>query len=144
MTMPAYSPCPACQRHVRGHERVCPFCSVALSPACAPGTPCQAIPRGAKRATLIALSLGAVAACSSMDDDTAVVPVYGAPAAPVAGAGGTASNAGGTSSGGTNAGGTDFGGSSAGGTDNGGTSGAAGDDGSGDAGPDADAASDAS
>jgi hypothetical protein len=146
--MPAYSPCPACQRHVRQHERACPFCAVALPPSagCTPGTACQAIPRDAKRATVIALSLGLVA--SACVDDNAT-PIYGSPSAPLAGAGGT--SAGGTNSGGTSAGGTvggtsfgnNFSGSSAGGTDNGGTSGTAGEAGGGasrDAGRDADAA----
>jgi hypothetical protein len=119
--MPAYSPCPACQRHVRRHERACPFCAVALppSPACAPGVPCQAIPRDAKRATVIALSLSLVASACIDDNDT---PIYGAPSLPQAGASGS----GGRNSGGTSAGGTNSGGSGVGGTDNGGTSGAGG------------------
>jgi hypothetical protein len=136
--MPAYSPCPACQRHVRRHERACPFCAVALppSPACAPGVPCQAIPRDAKRATVIALSLSLVASACMDDNDT---PIYGAPSLPQAGASGSGGrNSGGTNSGGTSSGGTNSGGTSSGGTDDGGTSGAGGDAGNSDAGPDAD------
>lgn len=135
--MPAYSPCPACQRHVRRNETACPFCAAALppAPACNPGIPCDAIPRDAKRATVIALSLGLAATAACADNDTAI---YGAP--PQAGAAGTfasggtaGSNSGGSSSGGagsggtagTNSGGT-AGTANTAGTDSGGAAGAAG------------------
>jgi len=115
--MPAYSPCPACQRHVRRHESACPFCAAALppAPACKPGIPCDAIPRDAKRATVVALSLGLAATTACADNDTAI---YGGP--PPAGAAGTFAS-GGTA--GTNSGGSSSGGSSSGGSSSGGTAG---------------------
>ena len=108
--MPAYSPGPACQRHVRRNETTCPFCTAALppAPACNPGVPCGSIPRDAKRATVIALSLGLAATAACEDNQT---PIYGASPPPgTAGtfaSGGTAGrSSGGTSSGGTSSGGT--------------------------------------
>jgi hypothetical protein len=84
-------PCPACQRHVRTDETVCPFCAAAIASAMA-RAPRRVLPRARlERAALMSFGLlvGAAAgvtleACGDDDDDDdevgeSVQPVYGAP-----------------------------------------------------------------
>ncbi len=82
--MSSLAPCPACQRHVRITDTVCPFCSTACSFAGA--TARRVLPRGLKRAAVFALSasVSATACGGEADDglDDSVMPVYGAPVSP--------------------------------------------------------------
>jgi hypothetical protein len=102
-------PCPSCARHVRQSEASCPFCSAELSLG---HLPAPALPRTRLgRAATFAFGAGVVAATSLVgcggDTDEGkkeggggggtVTPVYGAPAAGMAGdgsSGGTANNGG--------------------------------------------------
>lgn len=68
-------PCPACQRHVRIDERVCPFCAADLT-VMVHRAARRALPgERLGRAALMSLSLG-VGACVQGQ------PVYGAPSQP--------------------------------------------------------------
>lgn len=88
-------PCPACQRHVRKTESVCPFCEAAVSLAHLPGPilPSRRLGRAATfafGATLVGVT--SLAACSD-DDSGPGTAMYGGP--PAAGAGGEAFEQGG-------------------------------------------------
>lgn len=102
-------PCPSCQRHVRIHERSCPFCADSIPERVAPPIPTSAqtsrLGRGA-RIALGAAFAAALPACGGAspepqapgpgpaptstaapdpggpDDDGAPVAEYGAPAPP--------------------------------------------------------------
>lgn len=76
-------PCPACQRHVRTDERVCPFCAAEIADAMASapkrGQPVQRL----GRAALLSFGLSAgAAALTGCEDDTRPVAIYGAPSPP--------------------------------------------------------------
>ena len=75
--------CARCDRHVRADERRCPFCRAAVRV----GTPdTDVVPRGASRATLVALSASlALGACHSRgptESHPVIVAPYGAPPPP--------------------------------------------------------------
>lgn len=76
-------PCPACQRHVRVDELVCPFCAAGIAGAMA-RAPTRRMPRQRLgRAALMSFGLSAgAAALVGCDDDANTVPVYGAPVQP--------------------------------------------------------------
>jgi hypothetical protein len=108
--MSALVPCSACHRHVRDHETRCCFCGAERAPLNLQRVP---LPRGVKRATLIALGLTlAGQACGGESENIAI---YGSTPAPGMGASGGAGGAGGTANGiggdaGRAAGGSDGGG----------------------------------
>lgn len=87
--------CADCRRHVRHHERQCPFCGAARTPA--PRARREtALARDATRATLIALGLTmAGQACGGREDDgerrdnVGVIPPYGLVPRPEGGSGGS-------------------------------------------------------
>jgi hypothetical protein len=66
-------PCPACNRHLRGTEVACPFCSADLPEPIPPQTSIQRSPRRRGRLALLTAGVAfiGVEACS--------VAVYGAP-----------------------------------------------------------------
>jgi hypothetical protein len=116
MTNPLF-PCPACSRHVRASETLCPFCNAGLDLADAPApvVPAERLGRSALmgfqtllRAGLVAATAGTIASCT----DGGAVPIYGAGAVPNDFTGGRSAGA---PSGGAGAGGTSGGGTSAGG-----------------------------
>jgi hypothetical protein len=76
-------PCPACQRHVRTDERVCPFCAAEIADAMA-RAPKRAQPvQRLGRAALLSFGLSAgAAALTGCDDDGHTVAIYGAPTPP--------------------------------------------------------------
>jgi hypothetical protein len=71
-------PCPACQRHVRADERVCPFCAADLTTMVhrPPRRPMPGERLGRAALMSLSLSAGALGACEQG------VPVYGAPSPP--------------------------------------------------------------
>lgn len=71
--MSEFSPCPTCARHVRGSERVCPFCASALPMRATEGET-GSTSRLSRRALLLAVGAG-LAACR----DPTPAAVYGAP-----------------------------------------------------------------
>jgi hypothetical protein len=91
--MASLIPCAACSRHIRHHERQCPFCGAERTPTARPRRE-GVMSREATRATLIALGLtvagpacGGREAESDRSNGPYIVP-YGLPPTPEAGAGG--------------------------------------------------------
>ncbi len=72
------APCPACRRHLRGDETLCPFCAACVEPTAAPIF--RATPRMGRAAMLAFRTLaigaaGATAGCGAShgrDDDAAI------------------------------------------------------------------------
>jgi hypothetical protein len=62
----SYSPCTACQRHLRNTERICPFCGHGVPN----GRVRAAAPRGLKRAALVALGTSLTAAACGSDESS--------------------------------------------------------------------------
>lgn len=91
--MASLLPCAACSRHIRHHERQCPFCGAERTPTARPRRE-GVMSREATRATLIALGLTvAGTACGDREAESGrsngpyIVP-YGLPPTPEGGAGG--------------------------------------------------------
>ncbi|HYJ10535.1 MAG TPA: hypothetical protein VEX18_16045, partial [Polyangiaceae bacterium] len=108
-------PCPGCARHVRQSEAQCPFCNAALA---LDHLPPPVLPRGRMgRAATFAFGASLVGAtsliaCGSSFEEGgggssgAPMPVYGAPAAGMAGQQSGGSATGGSATGGSATGGT--------------------------------------
>lgn len=84
--MSAFVPCSSCRRHVRRMEAVCPFCAAPLA-GDAGELPLarSVVARGVSRSTLFAMGVSLAASACEADNSVAI---YGAPAPPMAGAGG--------------------------------------------------------
>ena len=100
--MSAFVPCSSCRRHVRRMEAVCPFCAAPLAGDAGELPQLRSVvARGVKRTTLFAMGVSLAASACEADN---AVPIYGAPAPPMAGAGGDGGRGNGGGTGG-NAGG---------------------------------------
>jgi hypothetical protein len=66
--------CPGCARHIRGDERACPFCNVAVPPCTCRST--ETGERALSRAAVLFLGAAAVAGCK--EPERAAVPPYAA------------------------------------------------------------------
>ena len=84
--MSAFVPCSSCRRHVRRMEAVCPFCAAPLAGEAGELPLARSVvARGVRRSTLFAMGVSLAASACEADNSVAI---YGAPAPPMAGAGG--------------------------------------------------------
>lgn len=77
----AHLPCPGCQRHVRTTERVCPFCSGAVTALAPAGSDVRDAPR---RAARFALAVGATLSLGACRSEPASPPTRAVEASPTA------------------------------------------------------------